>query len=67
MNDREMINLMREVKEKFPNEFHETIGFMKGLNVRNHASKKGIQVDECKSKNRLKGDEQKWKRTSETA
>lgn len=67
MNDREIINLIREVKEKFPNEFHETIGFMKGLNARNYVSKKDIQVGECKTRNSLKGEEKKWKRTSETA
>ncbi len=31
MTEKELVELMKEVKEKFPNEFFETIGYMKGL------------------------------------
>ncbi len=34
LNEKELIELMKEVKENFPNEFFETIGYMKGLGAR---------------------------------
>jgi hypothetical protein len=34
LSEKELINLMKNMKHNFPNEFYETIGFMKGLKVR---------------------------------
>ena len=33
MTDREIIDLIKSVKEKAPNQFFETIGMMKGIKI----------------------------------
>lgn len=33
MTDKEIIELMKSVKEKAPNQFFETIGIMKGIKI----------------------------------
>lgn len=33
MSDKELIDLMKSVKEKAPNQFFETIGLMKGIKI----------------------------------
>lgn len=52
LNEKEVIDLIREVKERFPNEFHETIGFMKGLSIRDYKEKK--EINKLKPKEILK-------------
>lgn len=42
MSEKELINLMRSVKEIAPNEFFETIGIMKGIKIMNE--KKNIEI-----------------------
>ncbi len=37
MSEKEIVNLIKKVKENFPNEFYETIGYMRGL-------KKGMEI-----------------------
>ncbi len=42
MNEKELIELMRSVKEKAPNEFFETIGIMKGIKIMIEKRQKNI-------------------------
>ncbi|WP_286149541.1 hypothetical protein [Romboutsia ilealis] len=52
VSEKELIELMKNVKQNFPNEFYETIGFMRGLKTKLDNERKSTKINvEYETKN----------------